>query len=119
MMEAFSSIDSRITRYSNPQELIDATFAQLRKDAVMVNLEVEVDGSMELDLQVEAVSNWLFDIVRNRPNELSGLLYRVDFIHAKAQNILAKFSLKEACDELAIQILRREFAKVMLRRDYS
>jgi hypothetical protein len=118
-MDAFSSIDSRITRYSNPQELIDATFAQLKKDAIMVNLEVEVDETTDLDLQIEEVSNWLFQIVTNRPNELSGLLYRVDFSHEKAEKILAGLPSKEACDELAIQILRREFAKVVLRRDYS
>ena len=49
-MDDFVSIDSRIQEYSDPEELVNATFDQLEKDAAMVSLPIDFEGNSNAEL---------------------------------------------------------------------
>ena len=118
-MSDFMSIDSRIQKYSNPEELIQATFIQLEKDARMVGLPIDFIDKVDLQQKIDHVQHWIRRVINEEPNALSSLFYRIDLDQNLATSILSESSDYQGVVRLVRLVLKREFSKVILRRELS
>ena len=113
------SIDSRIQKYSNPEEIIQATFIQLEKDARMVGLHIDFIGKVDLQQKIDHIQHWIRRVINDEPDALSGLFYRIDLDQNLATRILCESTDYQGVRRLVSLVLKREFSKVILRRELS
>ncbi|CAG5087063.1 hypothetical protein [Parvicella tangerina] len=87
-------------------------FQQLKKDASLVGLNLQLDASLTLQDWYEQLKLLLTDLLTN--GDVRNFLYRIDVSEKKIRQI-ADLSI----DDLCILVLEREFRKVCIQKHFS
>ena len=96
------------------REILMAVIRQLNKD-LQVDWHWEPDADLK-EKMILKVLEWVNDTMRNRPDHLASVLYRVDVPEAVTKRCWQQSTPDEA---LCYAILDRELQKVIIRRAYG
>jgi hypothetical protein len=100
------------------RELIIAT-----SQALEAQWKVELGGVSPFDLDrqllLEALSERILDLLRNRPDKLLSALYLLDIGETTYQQAMEQDTMEDRAWALAVAVYDRETEKIRLREFYS
>lgn len=109
-----------LTRYYNEKEIIEATFAQIKKDFEMFSFEVVLDGDgTPYEQLFRAIRPYISQLLDKDYGRLLSLLYRIDLPEGKLNATIQQRKSDPIADVISDLIIQRELHKVLLRRKYS
>jgi hypothetical protein len=103
----------------NYQELYESTFEQIKKDFYPHVDLGEMPSPLNAEVLKEIVEKSLDKLLREEPQSLGAVLYRMDVNEKATKAAIASSKVEDSTRILAFRILKREAQKVWLRKTLS
>ncbi|MEY4595560.1 MAG: hypothetical protein RIQ47_1970 [Bacteroidota bacterium] len=105
-------------KYRQDFEIVRLTAEQLIKDLEMFSITIHFSGDPlhAYDELLQQLKPILKDLYKNHSSTFQSLLYRIDINERKFRQIL---SGENFIDQLAEEVLQREFQKILIRKFFS
>jgi hypothetical protein len=103
----------------NYRELYESTFEQIKKDFYPHVDLGEMPSPLNAEVLKEIVEKSLEKLLREEPQSLGAVLYRMDVNEKATKAAIASSSVGDSTRILAFRILKREAQKVWLRKTLS
>lgn len=110
-----------VEKYRHDLEIIRLTAEQIKKDFNVFGYEINFSGNelTAYDELKKQVAPLLFELFQKNKTVFQSLLYRIDISEKEFRLLLNDPTKKDFADQLADQIIRREFQKVLTRKFFS
>jgi hypothetical protein len=103
---------------SEKHELYLDLIKQLKKDFLFVNIEIDIDESTQPIHLKEILHKTLYTLIQERFSDYLNLLYKIDVSEEKIKQLDGS-DLKKLSEQVSFLVLKREWMKVWIRKNYS
>ena len=118
-MEVPSFLDSKnVLVYAKAHGLYEALLAQVKKDFVRVNLELDFDKGIQPKPFQTLIREKLYVLLMERFSEYLNLMYAVDIPERLFKDLKITDTV-DVAEQVTFLILKRELQKVVLREKYG
>lgn len=101
----------------------ESSLVEATRQALMENWRVEIGAVSPFDvnrqLLLEALSERILDLLRNRPEKLLSSLYLLDIGEGVYQQAMEQDTMQDRAWALAVAVYDRETEKIRLREKYA
>ncbi|REE80836.1 hypothetical protein BX611_2494 [Lutibacter oceani] len=100
------------------ENLFEKLVTQLNKDFQLANIDKLFKSTISINKLAEELSGILLHLIQFKYDDYLNLLYRID-ISEKELATIKSSNLKDSIEQVSFIILKREFQKVWLKRNYK
>lgn len=100
------------------EQLLEKIVEQLNKDFQLANINKQFTVTLSANSLKNELDTIVLDLITNKYDDYLNLLYRID-IAEKELALIKDDKLIDAMEQISFLILKREFQKVWLKKNYK